>query len=72
MSIGGPTGWGGGDLDAEERLRGWAAESKVRQGQQIVAGDEDLEIRPRRRMPPWVLWAAGITAAIVVAFLLFR
>jgi hypothetical protein len=72
MSIGGPTGWGGGDLDAEERLRGWVTDSKVLQGEQIVAGDEDLEIRPPRRVPRWVLWAALITAAIVVSFLLFR
>ena len=68
----GPSGWGVGDQNATDRLRNLELEEKLRQGQDIVPLDEDLEIRPRRGALPWVLWAAGITAAIVVAMFLFR
>ena len=69
MSIGGPTGWGGGNFDADERLRNLDTEAGTRGHPEIPV--PDLRWRPKRRLA-WVLIAGAIAAAIVVAAFLFR
>ena len=68
MSIGGPTGWGGGNFDADERLRNLDTEAGTRAHPKIPV--PELSWRPGRTLT-WVLFSGAIVAAIVVAAFLF-